>query len=140
VNDKLQLISNIINQADDGMNYANALKQKVFLAIEIIKYYTDINFTEKQLEDPCLIYDQLINSGILTAVYDSIPDSEISALKYGLQECSNAIYAYKNSLLGLLETASADYEDLNLNADEIKDKIADPDNLALLKDVLTKLG
>jgi hypothetical protein len=42
--------------------------------------------------------------------------------------------------LGILDAISTDYSNLSLDASEIQNTIADPDNLALLKDVLTKLG
>ena len=42
--------------------------------------------------------------------------------------------------MGILENISADYSNLNLDATEIQNKLADPNNMALLKDVLAKLG
>ena len=47
VNDKLALISNVINASADDYNFANPVKIEVFLALEIIANYTNINFTEK---------------------------------------------------------------------------------------------
>ena len=49
-------------------------------------------------------------------------------------------YKYHNSVLGILDNIQADYSNLNLEATEIHNKLADPDNMAFLKDVLTKLG
>ena len=42
--------------------------------------------------------------------------------------------------MGILDTISTDYSNLNLDASEIQKKLSDPNNLTLLKDVLTKLG
>ena len=42
--------------------------------------------------------------------------------------------------MGILENISADYSNLNLDATEIQSKLADPNNMALLRDVLSKLG
>ena len=50
------------------------------------------------------------------------------------------IVAYRNSAMGIMEAISADYSNLDLNATDIQKKLNDPDNMALLKDVLTKLG
>ena len=49
-------------------------------------------------------------------------------------------YKYNNSALGILENIKKDYSNLNFDATEIHDKLADPENMALLRDVLTKLG
>jgi len=43
-------------------------------------------------------------------------------------------------VLGILDTVSQDYSNLDLDATEIQKKLADKDNLALVRDVLTKLG
>ena len=58
----------------------------------------------------------------------------------GVKDCSDAIYTYRNSVLGLLDIISTDYSSLNLDASEIQKKLADPDNMALLRGVLDKLG
>ena len=42
--------------------------------------------------------------------------------------------------MGILDQVSADYKDLNFDATAIQKKIADPQNLELLKGVMTKLG
>ena len=42
--------------------------------------------------------------------------------------------------MGILDNVVNDYSNLNLDASEIQKKLADPDNMALLKDVLAKLG
>jgi hypothetical protein len=42
--------------------------------------------------------------------------------------------------MGILEMITSDYSELNLNAQNIQRALGDPDNLTLLKDVMTKLG
>jgi hypothetical protein len=42
--------------------------------------------------------------------------------------------------MGILDTVSSDYNNLNLDASEIQKKIADPENMELLRNILTKLG
>jgi hypothetical protein len=47
VNDKLELISNVINLSADDNNFANPVKVSVFAVLQIIETYTNISFTEK---------------------------------------------------------------------------------------------
>ena len=47
---------------------------------------------------------------------------------------------YRNSIFGIIDTVSADYSNLNLDASNIQKTLADPSNMELLKQVLTKLG
>ena len=140
INEKLELISSVINSAADENNFSNPVKENVFLTLEILYHYTNINFTDKQKEDPVKLYDLVVSSGLVNKVTDLIPEEELDEVINGVAQSVKAIYTYKNSALGILESISQDYSNLNLDATEIQQKLADPDNMALLKQVLTKLG
>ena len=140
VNDKLELISNVINSAHDENNFSNPVKVSVFTTLEIMYAYTNINFTEKQKEDPTKLYDMLISSGLVTEVFRAIPEEEYHEIVSGVEDSIEAIYAYRNSVLGILDNITNDYDGMNLDATNIYNKLADPDNMDLIKQVLTKLG
>ena len=140
INEKLELISSVINSSADENNFSNPVKENVFLTLEILYHYTNINFTDKQKEDPVKLYDLVVSSGLVNKVTDLIPEEELDEVINGLAQSVKAIYTYRNSALGILESISQDYSTLNLDATEIQQKLADPDNMALLKQVLTKLG
>ena len=140
INEKLELISSVINSAADENNFSNPVKENVFLTLEILYHYTNINFTDKQKEDPVKLYDLVVSSGLVNKVTDLIPEEELDEVINGVAQSVKAIYTYRNSVLGILESISKDYSALNLDATEIQQKLADPDNMALLKQVLTKLG
>ena len=57
VNDKLTLISEVINNSADENNFANPVKVEVYAAIAIIEAYTNITFTDKQKEDITKLYE-----------------------------------------------------------------------------------
>lgn len=140
VNEKLALISSVINNSIDENNFNNPFKVEIFTLLEIIYNYTNINFTDKQKEDSAKLYDMLYSSGFITEVLDNIPNREYEEILIYVNRSIKAYYDYKNSIMGILENISADYSNLNLDAIEIQKKIGDPENMALLKDVLTKLG
>lgn len=140
INEKLELISSVINSAADENNFSNPVKENVFLTLEILYHYTNINFTDKQKEDPVKLYDLVVSSGLVNKVTDLIPEEELDEVINGVAQSVKAIYTYRNSALGILESISQDYSALNLDATEIQQKLADPDNMALLKQILTKLG
>ena len=66
--------------------------------------------------------------------------TEYMNLSSQIWQVLNAIKAYDNSVYGIMDNIGKDYSNLNLDATAIRDKIADPDNMALLKDVISKLG
>lgn len=140
INEKLELISNVINASHDDNNFANPVKISVFTTLEIMYAYTNINFTDKQKEDPTKLYDMLISSGLVAAVVNAIPEAEYHEVLCGVSDSIDAIYTYRNSVMGILEQVSQDYSNLDLDATEIQKKLADPNSLGLLKDILTNLG
>lgn len=140
VNDKLELIGNVINLSADENNFSNPVKVDVFTGLEIIRAYTNITFTEKQKEDPAKLYDLLIENKILYKIISEIPYDEQEYLFNNIKRCVDSVYNYKNSIMGILETISQDYSNLDLDASEIQKKIGDPENMALLKEILSKLG
>jgi hypothetical protein len=140
INEKLTLISNVMNNAHDENNFSNPVKIDVFTALEIMFAYTNINFTEKQKEDVTKLYDLLVSSGLYAAVIAAIPVTEYATITCGIRESIDAIYTYRNSALGILDSISTDYSNLNLDASEIQKKLSDPENMELLRNILTKLG
>ena len=141
VEKKLELISYIVNMAhDEDYNFSNPVKVEVFAGIGIIKYYTNITFTEKQLENPAKIYDLLNSNNVINNVIAAIPNNEYDEIRAGIEDTIKSIYQYQNSALGILDTIGQDYSDLNLEADTINEKLSNPDNMKLLRDVLAKLG
>ena len=141
VNDKLALISRVINLSHDSSNnFANPVQVEVIGTIEIIAAYTNLSFTEKQKEDYAKLYDLLEENGITKDLIGAIPEDEYAFLIDGINESIEAVYKYQNSVLGILEAVSQDYSNLDFDAAKIQQQLADPDNLALLKGVMTKLG
>ena len=140
VNNKLELIGNVINAAHDENNFSNPVKISVFTTLEILYAYTNINFTDKQKEDLTKLYDLAISSGLVSEIIKAIPEAEYQEILCGISDSIEAIYTYQNSVMGILDTIATDYSSLNFDATEIQKKIGDPENMALLKQVLTKLG
>ena len=140
INEKLKLIGNVINQAADDNNFSNPVKLEVFTSLEIVFAYTNLSFTDKQKEDLIKLYDLFESNDIFNQIIEMIPKAEYDAILDGVERCSNAIYTYRNSVMGILDTIGQDYSNLDLDATAIQQKIADPNNLALLKGIMNQMG
>lgn len=140
VEDKLNLISNIINSSIDMNNFYNPCRLHIYQIVNIIMAYTNISFTDKQKEDVMKLYDLIAGSGLAVAVLNAIPADEYDFILEGTEETIQSIYSYNNSVMGILENISADYSNLELDAAELQKKMNDQENLGLLRDVLAKLG
>lgn len=137
---KLDLITKIINESIDDNGYYNPCRVELYILLEVIFAYTNISITEKQKENIFKIYDNFVSSGLDKIILDAIPDMEYHYIVKSVKDTIENIYKYKNSALGILEIISKDYSALDLDAQKIQQELADPDNLNLLKDILTKLG
>lgn len=140
VNEKLDLIARVINGAHDQNNFPNPIKIEVIGTLEMIMAYTNISFTEKQKEDIPKLYDLLEENGVIKDIISQIPEDEYNFIIDGINKTVDAVYTYNNSVLGILESVSQDYSNLDFDIEKIQQAISNPENLELLKDVLTKLG
>ena len=140
VEEKLELITKVLELSHDSNNFSNPIKVSVYTTLEIIEKYTNVNFTEKQKENPTKLYDLLVGNGFAAVVIKAIPELEYDEILTGIKQTIKSVYKYQNSVLGILDTISQDYSNLNLDATEIQKKLADPNNMELLKGIMTKLG
>lgn len=138
--EKLELVSRIINQSIDDNGFYNPMRVKLYMTLEVVYAYTNLSFTEKMKEDPFKLYDILVSTGIFTDIINVIREKDWSEIQDNVWSTIKNIYDYKNSVMGVLEMASSDYSDLNLDAQNIQKALGDPENLSLLKNVMTKLG
>lgn len=137
---KLTIMQNIIEQAGNNEEgFYNIVKLTVFYTIEMLRVYTNISFTEKQLEDPQKLYDIIVLNNIWETVKDSIPEKERDYIWENTCALAREITEYNHSALGMLKLMSDDYENLNFDVQEITEKLSDRTNLDLVRNLLTKL-
>lgn len=135
IEEKLKMLSTIINKANDSSKFYNPAQLSVFFLLEVIFNYTDITFTDKQKEDFTKLYDLIITSGLSTAIVEAIPPCELDKLWQWLDDSVRAIYDFNSSALGVLSSLKTDYNNLDMDIEGLQNKIKDPENLALLKEI-----
>lgn len=139
IEDKSKVIENIVAYSIDENNFANPMRVKINLVLECVFAYTNINFTEKQKEDRSALYDLLYSSGLWAAVADMLED-EIKMIEKTTREIIDEFYKYKNSVMGILDTISQDYSNLDLDAEKIREKIGNKEGVEFLSEVMEKMG
>lgn len=140
VSEKMELISNVLNLSQDENNFINEARMSVFMDLEMVFRYTNINFTDKQKEDLGKLYDLLAGNDIFKEIFARIPGTEYEAISVWTHRIAENIYNYNNSAYGILNAIIRDKESLELDAEDIQKKITDPEALKTLKAVLDKLG
>lgn len=142
INDKASLVAQILNYTlNNGENrFPNPLQIEVFTLLGVIEKYTNITFTDKQKEDPAKLFDLITGSGLWALIESNLNTQDYGLLLKYIRESIDSYYDYHNSIFGILDSINKDYNNLNLDAAEIQKNLGDPENMALLRDVLAKLG
>ncbi len=138
--EKLELVSRIINQSIDDNGFYNPMRVKLYMTLEVVYAYTNLSFTEKMKEDPFKLYDILVSTGIFKDIVNVILESDWKEIQENVWDSIKNIYNYRNSVMGILDTISTDYSNLSLDANNIREQLADQNNLKLLRDVVERLG
>ena len=143
VEEKLQVVERIVNQSLDDNNFANPARIYINTVLEITFAYTiNINFTDKQKEDRTGLYDLLVSSGLWYAIRDKIMEreDEFQFINRTVREVIDEVYKYKTSALGILQAVTEDYQNLDLDATKLQEKIGNRENVEFLNQVMEKLG
>lgn len=141
IEEKAKLIEKIVGDSLDDNNFANPTKITLNLITEILfTYLSNINFTDKQKEDKNNIYDLFVSTGLWDNIYKNVLHNEYDFIKENVYAMINEVYKYRDSVLGILDVVNQDYSNVSFDAENIQKNLADPNNLSLLKDVVTKLG
>lgn len=138
--DKLELVSRIINQSIDNNGFYNPMRVKYNMVLEVVYAYTNLSFTEKMKEDPFKLYDILVSTEIFTDIIDVIRETDWKEIQENVWATIKNIYDYRNSAMGILSFIASDYSAVEMDASKIQELLANPENLDLLKQVVTKLG
>ena len=103
ISKKMEIVNKIVNECvENNSNYYNSGIVEAKQIMAIIENYTNLTFTEKQKEDLDKLYDIVVSSGLAQQVILSIPDSELNAIEELLKKSLENIYAYNNSIVGIL--------------------------------------
>lgn len=135
--DKLALIGNIINASIDDNTFYNPARLHIFYVMNMVKEYTDIDFKDMNI---MYAYDLLDVSGLWDIIERYIDENEINFIKQNIKETITNIYAYKNSVLGMIDAMNQKSEDLKIDGEALQKVIGNPENLTLVKQILDNLG
>lgn len=138
---KIDFVQEVVNNSLDGEPFYNPMKMDIFFTIAVCEFYSDYEITETDLENPVALYDKLTqNKKLYPAIAEQVQDGELQYLRDMAKETIESIHKYNNSLLGIMKAVSMNYKDMDNEVQNITNNLSNPENLTLLKDVMTKLG
>jgi hypothetical protein len=131
--DKLDVIYNAISKTEDENRFFNPVKLECYCTLEIIYAYTNIKFTDKQLEDEAKIFDLMEENGLIDTIFSAIPEEETNFIMDSCVESAEAIYKYSNSAYGILEAVKNDSDKLGIDIDQLRAEVSDPEIFGTMK-------
>lgn len=141
---KLAIMQNIIEQAGNNEEgFYNIVKLTVFYTIEMLRAYTNISFTEKQLEEPQKLYDIIVLNNIWNEVKKAIPQSELTDIWENTCALAREITDYNHSALGILAAIKNDYNEGDFDLTKINEmltKMQDDEQMKTVKAALQELA
>ena len=143
IEEKMELVESVVNGIDAesvGYKFVNYLQVEILFTIGLIRYYTNLSFTEKQTENKYKFYDNLVSSGLVEVVIEVIPKEEYNFITTQIDNIINSIYDSKTSFLGIMDATATDYKNLELDAEKIKKDLANREGVEFLQEVLNKMG
>ena len=67
-------------------------------------------------------------------------NDENDPISFYLYESVEDMEKYQNSIYGIMDAMNTDYKNLDLDIEKLQGDISNPENLTLLKDIMTRLG
>ena len=140
IDDKLNLVTQVLNAAADENRFYNKGKIDLYFKLYVTYFYTNITFTDKQKEDFIKTYDAIYSSGLWNCIKTNIPKEELEYLYNLVFEIVEQVYKYQNSAYGIMDAMNTDYSNLNFDIEKLKKDLENKEGVEFLNEVLTKMG
>lgn len=141
--EKLNLIQSVIEQSGNNEEgFYNIVKLRTYYTIEMLRAYTNISFTEKQLEDIPKLYDAITINHIWEEVSEAIPDEELAYTWDNTRKLAREITDYNHSALGIVKAmGQSQLEDESVlnKINETLTKLQQPEEMKLVKAAITDM-
>ena len=131
--DKAELIKYVIDSAlDENTGCFSPIRLETYFAIALVKFYSNISFTDKQLLEIAKTYDLLESNGIINKIINAIPSGEYKFLNAAVNDTAEDIARYNNSFAGMMSIMSTDAINLDSQVTDILAKIRNKEGLEVL--------
>ena len=138
--DRVQLVQDLVNYVFDD-KYINAVKKDYYWIILFVKYYTDIEISDEDIENVNYeMVDVIVNTDIYKSILEHVDEKQISDLQSLIYETLDDIEKYNSSARGIMESISKDYSQVKFDADAIAKELGDSANFDLVRETLAKLS
>ena len=135
--EKSRLMEFVLNNAANSLGLFDPIRVEVTFALGIMKYYTDISFTDTQLiKNMDTTYDILDSNGVFDIVFAAIPKNEFVFMSKTIEKYVDALSKYNNSAVAIINSMKNSSEGLNTELNNILDSIKDKKGMETLTELI----
>lgn len=120
------------NSIDQTTGCSSPLRLDTWFSIALAKYYGQITFTDKQLEDVGKVYDILQGNNVFNIIANAIPDEEYSYIKSCTEATAADVTRYNTSAAGIIGAMRSESDGLGGQIDELLKRIQDKEGISEL--------
>lgn len=139
IKDKADLVTYIIQSAFDENGLFSPVRQALYTTLGLLRWYTNINFTETMIQNIEKTYDAIILNKI-DQVLEAIPAEEYACINGMINDAVIETKDYLRSFVGQLSAARSDYDQTEFNLEKIADILQDPKQVGFVKELMEKMG
>lgn len=139
IKEKAELVDYIIQSSFDVNGLFSPIRQDIYTTIGMLRWYTNISFTELMLVNVEKTYDSIVLND-LKKILDNIPEEELSCIKTMISDAVIETKDYIRSFAGQLRATREDYNETEFNMEKIAETLQDKDQLGLVKEIMDKMG
>ena len=140
VKSKAELLDTVIQASFDSEGLWSPLRYRIYLLIEKVRWYTNINITDTMLKNLETTYDLFIINGIDRLIDSAVPVEELKMLDNMAREAIDAINNYSNSFAGQIKSVATDYKNTDFDLEKLMASLQDPQQVGFVKEVMEKMG
>lgn len=138
--EKADLISFVMDYSIDETTMCfSPIRLETYFSLAIAKYYGNITFTDKQIEDAAKTYDILESNGVIDKIISAIPRDEFEFIQSAVNDTAEDISRYYNSFAGMLSTVTKNTGSIDSQFTELFEKIKNKEGLeelAAIRDIV----
>lgn len=139
IKEKAELVDYVVQSSFDAQGLFSPIRQNIYTTLGLLKWYTNINFTDTMMQNIEKTYDLIIINHIGDILADIDEEERINIQKM-IIDAINEAKDYIRSFAGQLQSVQNDYDETKFDLEEITKSLEDPNKIGFVKELMEKMG
>lgn len=137
---KIEFVEDVLNRVFDNTGLSSPVRVEVYFYLNLIRFYTNINITDTMMKNAAKTYDILEINKIIDTIIENIPEDEFNTIFDYVNESIEHFEQYNFSFAGVLKNIGTDYNNTNIDVENLLTQLSGIEDSEVLQGVLANLG